>query len=402
MPQFENIAILGRILRTTIDVISRRTSDAYANVIIGNAIKDLAKKYNFLDYVKIQGIQYTEVFDVIDIGTEINNVDLKEIGKAANEFLENIIGSMGKNAGYYFLKEIKEDMSSEYGAIIKEIGVDLDFLQLKFHAELKQFSRLQTKNSEMLRNFTNILFDILDKDYGRTAAFITLNELVGRLGTEYETLRYVQINDIRSVQGVDIVTINSDVDKADSSEVGAAIQRIVQELNNYYADKGGFNLIEKLKNQLSSDYIFQLEMIGINLEVIQLKKELVIKHIIIALIDVLSRSSNPSSSIMVVNDVIKKFQERFEFLNKIKIDSEQFSKGNDGVVVSPEIEDVNSSELGRGIQKVVEDLTISLGEEAGENFIEIFKKRLGKAYVLRIEEMGVNLHLMELKRNLTW
>ena len=402
MPQFENIAILGRILRTTIDVISRRTSDAYANVIIGNAIKDLAKKYNFLDYVKIQGTQYTEVFDVIDIGTEINNVDLKEIGKAANEFLENIIGSMGKNAGYYFLKEIKEDMSSGYGAIIKEIGVDLDFLQLKFHAELKQFSRLQIKNSEMLRNFTNILFDILDKDYGRTAAFITLNELVGSLGTEYETLRYVQINDIRSVQGVDIVTINSDVDKADSSEVGAAIQRIVQELNNYYADKGGFNLIEKLKNQLSSDYIFQLERIGINLEVIQLKKELVIKHVIIALIDALSRSSNPSSSIMVVNDVIKKFQERFEFLNKIKIDSEQFSKGNDGVVVSPEIEDVNSSELGRGIQKVVEDLTISLGEEAGENFIEIFKKRLGKAYVLRIEEMGVNLHLMELKRNLTW
>jgi len=402
MPQFENIAILGRILRTTIDVISRRTSDAYANVIIGNAIKDLAKKYNFLDYVKIQGTQYTEVFDVIDIGTEINNVDLKEIGKAANEFLENIIGSMGKNAGYYFLKEIKENMPSEYGAIIKEIGVDLDFLQLKFLAELKQFSRLQIKNSEMLRNFTKILFDILDKDYGRTAAFITLNELVGRLGTEYETLRYVQINDIRSVQGVDIVTINSDVDKADSSEVGAAIQRIVQELNNYYADKGGFNLIEKLKNQLSSDYIFQLEMIGINLEVIQLKKELVIKHVIIALIDALSRSSNPSSSIMVVNDVIKKFQERFEFLNKIKIDSEQFSKGNDGVVVSPEIEDVNSSELGRGIQKVVEDLTISLGEEAGENFIEIFKKRLGKAYVLRIEEMGVNLHMIELKRNLIW
>jgi len=50
----------------------------------------------------------------------------------------------------------------------------------------------------------------------------------------------------------------------------------------------------------------------------------------------------------------------------------------------------------------VEDLTISLGEEAGENFIEIFKKRLGKAYVLRIEEMGVNLHMIELKRNLTW
>ena len=104
MPQFKNIAILGRILRTTISVISRRTSDTYANVIIGNAIKDLAKKYNFLDYVKIQGTQYTEVFDIIDIDKEINNVDLKEIGKAANEFLEKITESMGKNAGYYFLR----------------------------------------------------------------------------------------------------------------------------------------------------------------------------------------------------------------------------------------------------------------------------------------------------------
>ena len=402
MPQFKNIAILGRILRTTISVISRRTSDTYANVIIGNAIKDLAKKYNFLDYVEIQGTQYTEVFDIIDIDEEINNVDLKEIGKAANEFLEKITESMGKNAGYYFLIEIKEGMPFEYEEIIKGIGVDLDFLQLKFLTEVRQASRLQINISDLLRNLTKVLFDILDKDFGRDASFKTMSELVERLSTEYEILRYVKINDIRSVQGVDIVTINSDVNNADSPNTGAAIQRIVQELNNYYADKGGYNFIEKLKDRLNSDFIFQLEKIGINLGVVQLKKELVVKHVMIALVDVLSQSSNPSFSIMIINNVLKKFQEKFEFLDKIKIDSEQFSKGNDGVVVSPDIEAVNSSELGRGIQKVVEDLITSLGEDAGENFVEIFKKRLGKAYVLRIEEMGVNLHMMELKRNLTW
>ena len=402
MPQLKNIAILGRILRTTISVISRRTSDAYANVIIGNAIKDLAKKYDFLNLVKIQGTQYTEVYDIIEIDTEINNVDLKEIGKAASEFLEKITGSMGKNAGYYFLREIKESFPFEYEETIKGIGVDLDFLQLKFLTELKQVSRVQINNSDLLRNLTKVLFDILDKDYGRDASFKTLSELVGRLNTEYEILKYVKINDIRSVQGVDIVTINSDVNNADPSRVGAAIQRVTQELNNYYADKGGYNFIEKLKDRLNSDFIFQLEKIGINLDVIQLKNKLVVKHVITALVDVLSQSSNPSFSIMVINNILKKFQEKFEFLNKIKIDSENFSEGKDEVIVSPDIDSVGPSELGRGIQKVVEDLVISLGDEAGENFVETFKKRLGKAYVLRIEEMGVNLHMIELKRNLTW
>lgn len=402
MPRFENTTILDCILRTTINVIGRRTSDAYANVVIGNAIKELTNKYDFLKHVEIQGTQYNEVYDILNIGQEINDVDLKEIGKAVREFLEIITESMGKNAGYYFLKEIKEDIPVVYEESIKEIGLDLDFLQLEFLTQIKQTSRLKISNSDLLRNLVKVLFDILDKDFGRDASFKTMSGLVSRLGTEYEILRHVKINDIRSIQGIDIVTIDPDVNNIDSLDIGAGLQRILQELNNYYADEGGYDFIEKLKGRLSSDYSFQLEKIGIDLDVIQLKKELVVKHVMIALVDVLSQSSNPSFAIMIVNNVLKKFYDKFEFLNKIKIDGKHFSKGSDGVAVSPEIESVNSSELGRGIQKVVEDLIASLGEEAGENFIEIFKKRLGKAYVLRIEEMGVNLHMIELKRNLAW
>jgi hypothetical protein len=63
---------------------------------------------------------------------------------------------------------------------------------------------------------------------------------------------------------------------------------------------------------------------------------------------------------------------------------------------------VRESELGRGLQKIMESLIKSLGDEAGHNFVEKFKKRLGKAYILRIEEIGVNLHMMELRQNLFW
>ena len=51
MPQKANKDILGIILRSTIDVIGRRTSEAYANVIISNALNELKEKYNFLQYI---------------------------------------------------------------------------------------------------------------------------------------------------------------------------------------------------------------------------------------------------------------------------------------------------------------------------------------------------------------
>ena len=53
MPQLENKELLEQLLKSTIGVISRRTSDAYANVTIGLAIKELTEVYSFLKYIKI-------------------------------------------------------------------------------------------------------------------------------------------------------------------------------------------------------------------------------------------------------------------------------------------------------------------------------------------------------------
>jgi len=402
MPQFENTDILGRILKATLGVISRRTSDAYANVVIGNAIRKIANKYTFLNSIKIQGTQYIEVYDIVTIEEDINNVEQKKIINAVNEFLESITKSMGKDAGYYFLREIKGSFPYDFEEKIRELGIDLDYLQFKFLTDLKQSSKYHMKNTEIIRNVMKILFEILDRDLGRDVSYRLMSELVERLSTEYNIFKYVKINDIRSIQNVDIVTINEDINAVESDVVGVAIQKIIQEIFNSFTDQGGFSFIEKLKSHLNAEYLMKLGELGINLDVIQLKKELVVKHVLIALVDVLSKSSNQNYAVMVVNNVLKKFELKFEYLKNIKISSENISEENKRVFVSPEIESVNSSELGRGIQKIVEDITFSLGDAAGPYFIKNFRKQLGKAYILRIEELGVNLHMIDLKRNLTW
>jgi len=402
MPRFENEEILGRILKSTIGVIRRRTSEAYANVVIGNAIRELSEKHSFLRYVEIQGTRHTELFEVVAIASDLNRVEPQKIGIATKEFLEKITKSMGKNAGYYFIKEIKEDLPYDYEKTIKELGVDLDLLQLEFITEIKRSLKSQLKNSDILKHSIKALFDILDREIGRDYAFSTISEVVKRFRTEYSLLKYVTINDIRSIQNVDLVSVMSNIDELEPTDVGTAIQKIIQEINYLLGEQGGFTFIEKLRNSFNEGYIFKLGEMGVNINVLQLSQVLVVQHVLKALIDVLSALSTQSYAVLTIDNVTKKLGDKYEFLKYIKIDSMRYSEGIDAISVPPEIDTVRPSEVGRGIQKIMEEIVMSLGEEAGQHFVEKFKKRLGKAYVLRIEEMGVNLHMIDLRRNLAW
>ena len=402
MPQLKNKDILGCILRSTIYVIGRRTSEAYANVFISNTIKELTEKYNFFRFIEIKGTQYAEVFEVVTVNSDIDYVDSKEIGKATNDFVVKLTESMGKNAGYYFIREIKEKIPFDYEIAIKQLGVDFDFLQLQFVTETKEKFKFQIENYDALKYSIKTLFDLLEREFGKNTAFTTLSDLVSRLKIQYEALDNVKINDIRAIQGVDPVTVNRDVNLIDTNKVGAAIQKCFQELSKYFNDKRGIFLIEELKNNLNSDYMFKLEEMGVSLDVLQLSQVLTIKYVLKALVDILNESSSQSYAILLVNNVLGKFEDSYPYLKNIKIEGSRFSEGFDAIVVPKEIESVRPSELGRGIRKFLEDIISSLGEDAGTTFVNKFKKRLGKAYLLKIEGMGVNLHLIELKKNLMW
>lgn len=401
MPQLENKDIIGCILRSMINVISRRTSEGYAVVVIGNILRKLGERYDFLKYIKIRNIQYSEALDVINVDPDINYVNSLEIGNAIKELVEIIIVSMGEKPGYYFIKEIKGRLSYDYEQRIKDLGVDLDIMQHQYITEREKTTyNFHIKNSEILKHVFKALFDILNRETSRYFAVSTMNELVDRFSTDYEVLKYVKVNDVRSIQeGIDIVSVLSDVDAEEQSRIGSAIQKIIQEVNNSLEDKGGSLFIERLKNRFTDEYAFILEEIGVNLHVIQLPQELVTKHVIKALVDVLSEASTQSYAVLTIDNVLSKIRERYDYLKYVKIDSMRYSDGIDAVSVFPYIDAISPSELGRAIQKLIEKVMLSLGEEAGRHFVDKFKEHLGKAYLLRIEEMGVNLYMIQLKQN---
>ena len=402
MPQIDNKDILGCILRSTINVIGRRTSESYANVFISKTLRILSEKYNFLEYIEIKGDQYSETIEHVVIDSDVNEVEIKEIGKATNDLMIAITKSMGKSAGYYFIREIKETLPFDYELAIKQIGVDLDFIQLQFVTETKEKFKFKIENYDILSYSFKALFNILEKEFDKDIAILTLTDLIVRLKSQYDVLNKIEINDIRSMQGVDLVSVNKEVNSIDSSKVGEAIQKCFQDINKYFNEKSKVSLVNELKEFLNADYLFKLEEMGVSLDILQLSQVLVFKNVLKALVDIINETTSQSYAVLLVNNVLRKFEDRYEYLEQVKIDGNQFSGGVDGIIVPNEINSIRSSELGRGIRKIMEDIIGSLGEEAGSEFVNKFKKRVGKAHLMRIEEIGVNLHLMELKQNLRW
>jgi len=402
MQQFENKDIIGHIIRSVIDVIRRRTSEGYALIVIGNVVKTMSEEYAFLNGVRIKGTQYDEIADIVAVDDDVNYIDEKEISAGVKDFIEKVTTSMGSHAGYFFIKEVKEEIPYYLGVRLKNLGIDFNLMQLRYFADKKKTYRLDIDNADVLKYVLKALFDTLDREIDRNYAITTMNDVVERFVTKYEMLKYVKINDIRTMSGVDAVSIMPNVNNFEPEMVGNVLQKIIMEINNSLKEKGGVAFIEKIKRSLTEAYLFKMEEMGVDLHVVQLQQGRIVKHVIKALLEVLSEASAPCYAILMINGAIKKTGEDCELLKYIEISSTSYSDGADAISILSEIETVRPSELGRGLQKMIERLILTLGEEAGEHFLDKFKNHLGKAYLLRIEEMGVNLHMVELRRNLLW
>ena len=400
MPQYANKEIMVYLLRSIIEVIGRRTSDAYASVIISDIIHKLTGKYSFLDYIEVSTSHYMETVDVVSISDDINYIESNLIGMATRDILESITYTMAKDAGHYFIKEIKEDIPYKYRNAIKDLCIDLDLLQIKFISDIKESYDTRIENSDVIKKIFNVLYKILEEEKNRDFAYNTLDKIVANLKIKHDILESVQINNARYIEGVNVATVGLEVNKENSTRVGVAIQNILEEINRALDEKGGYYFTENIKRDLPSDYILKLQHMGVRLDDIKLSQGLILRQVLKALVDVLSETNTQSWAVLAVNNVLKSYNTRFGFFNYVTVENiEPFQKGVYAIGIPTEIDEVEPFMLGKGIQKIIEVITASFEKKSGKIVLDKFKKRLGRNFIIIIEELGVNLHMVELRNN---
>lgn len=143
MPELEKSAIVENLLNILINISGRKTDRGHAVFTLDAVMKKLEDKYDFLKHVKIKDTRYIEDVDTVSVMSDINVVESSEMGRALQDIITTMDNSLGKDAGHFFIKELRTSLDDDYKTSIDDMGVDLSLMQLE--REVKELEKSITR-----------------------------------------------------------------------------------------------------------------------------------------------------------------------------------------------------------------------------------------------------------------
>lgn len=393
--------VTRQFLQSIIGIIGRKTSEEYAAVTIRNLIKKLQPTYPFLQDIEIKNTRSLELESNVVVRDSLNTIHPKEVGMALKELEKIIMKTMGKNAGYFFIRETQEKIGIDYDTIlVKTMDVDLTLMQSTYIVEKKSIPLLHIEKSDVMRRFLKALMEALEKQTSKTFAIGLTAQRVEALRQQYKFLEYVSVNDIRYNLGSEEVAVQPEINNVDPLELGKAIGSILYDTDTALTDLGRNSVADDLKTHLTLEYLAKLKEIGVTINAHGLGYNAIFKQVIKALIDILSTTSMENYAIFTVNSLLRKIDSTYEFLKYVKVDSATGQGELYHITITDNIDSINETDARRAIQQLLETIMESLEEKLRKEFIQKFKNSLEKKYLLKIQEMGVNFHMIELRQEM--
>ncbi len=123
----------------------------------------------------------------------------------------------------------------------------------------------------------------------------------------------------------------------------------------------------------------------------------VVKRVLQTLIDISSRKTTKGLAVIKMADLMKKLQNKYDFLKHVEIKDTRFIEFQEPISVMSDINNIESNALGKALHDIIKDMNNSLGEDAGHFFIKELRRNIGEDFSTIIGDMGVDLGLMQLE-----
>ncbi len=388
--------VVQQTIHTMIETIGRKTSEGYAVIAVRGIVKKLQPIHPCLQYLEIRNIRYMEFGSSVVIDPHLNEIDAGEVGQALREILIKVTSSMRKSAGFFLLKELRDRLGADYLEVLLAIGVDLNLLQFSQEMHNKEPDMLAVLPVDIVRRVLKTTLGILEHRVSRAFAFRAVSSQLLKARDQFPFLEAVTVSDIRITLGTDEVKVDEIINTIDPLLLGSALDLVVRGINSMAQDHSGGSIYDALKAQLTSDYLSKLQEFGVSIDEQATDVTAILREVVRALIEVLSRASTEEYAVLAVNTFLHAPQDRMALLHSISIKVNQADAGVPGINIMMDSQEISENDARRAIQGLLEAVIRALGEKLGGSFVAEFRKSLEKTTLIRIEQMGVNLHIIEL------
>jgi len=154
LSKMQNSEMLRKIIKAVYITASRRTAPSFAIAVIGAITKTLEQRFDFLKNIYIREEAGPEDFIMID--NEVNAIEPFIIAKAIENIIQIVYLDLREKAGFYFIKELTRNAGENVISNLKDIGVDLELIQIQQHYLYRRQSKVTeskfNKDQEQLDN----------------------------------------------------------------------------------------------------------------------------------------------------------------------------------------------------------------------------------------------------------
>jgi len=396
----------SQIVKYTLDciirVVGKRKSNLFAITNLAEIKTELEKKYDFLQYVNIDTKVFSETWVAVAVDQQLDFVEEKMIGQAFGEIIEKISRTFRSDEDYYIIREIRDELKYEIDTILKKFGVDLNLKQYEYTVIKNEFKKIEISrinNTEAIQPLLRVVVLLLHKLYPKEEAVETLSSHLKSLETKYDFLNFITIKYIPMEKEFYSFSLSSDINKIPPTEIGVAIEELLQKIGTSIRWDKESSFIESLQRGLGADDLDKIHEMGVKLEHIntQLKRQNqrdIAQKIIDTLFDLLAEREAQQTAINTLTTTITNLQKDYVALQYITIDTSKSEQGMNIFQVTPEINTVESYKIGKAFREMIKIINDIFGDKT---FINDFKERLGEECLKDIEKMGVNFHFLELK-----
>lgn len=144
--------LITTILKSLYNVTSRRKSSKFAEETIHEALCELKKDYDFLSNIAIENRTVTDNDFDINLTSNIEDTPKAKIGGAIETLIRVICNDIGKDTGLYFITEMKQSFNPEIYDHLKDIGVDLNKIQIEQQIAYKRLKKDTDKDNKVKEN----------------------------------------------------------------------------------------------------------------------------------------------------------------------------------------------------------------------------------------------------------
>lgn len=394
----EVIETVDHLLTSVIAVIARRTSDTYAVTILGNAINHLQEKYPFLQNIEILDTQYIETEQFISINESLNTINQENLSESLSELINMVTTSIGRHAGFFFIREIKDHIGFEWDTSLKKINVDLDILQYGFTFDRIQRLALSIDAVLITKKLIQISIDISKHVIPYRQVIPMISRIIDNLIPEYNFLEYITINDIRFTQGTEEIFINKALNQVPISKLSEAIEILLKEVNISLEETGYFSFVNELNRFLGSEYRVKMEELHYIINIQQFGLQIIIKNVLLSVIHTIQTLDITKQPGLLIQSTINSVSERYAFLKDITINESALSKDDECILFTSDFNDASGLEVGRSLKLIIQHLMKTMQREDSLIFIKQLRSSLDQNFITKLEVMGLNLYMLQLRQ----